>query len=283
MSINSLNCLQESIYNPDLWQFDAEDERLIQENPLSKELIKTVLKYGKNYHHKSALYNAVVHRDAQACYILRQAGAAVTQDVDRVAKIVNSDEINKILFEMNFIQAPENYSFTLRKKDYMFQTSFELDSADLPPYEIIKNKISISTCYELSSEEGYEGYARTRIVSLGSFYAWAKDLDLYDNKGYHLGMIDGEMLTTAEAKFSFYDHEGNRTAIAYLDEDKTGFTLVHPDKPARVIARMFRNFVAGSPDGWEVKVYHGKDLDPRFIRAFAAFAVDSQDRFKKDL
>lgn len=283
MSINSLNCMQDGFFNPDLWQFDAEDERLIQENPLSKDLVKTIMKYGKNYYRKSALYNAVAHKDVEACYILRKGGAQVTADIEKMARTLDCLEIHKILFEVKFINAPEQYGFTLRKKDYMFQTSFELDSQEVAPYEIIKNKISLSTCYEMQSEKGYEGYARTRIVSLGAFYAWAKDLDLYDEQGNNLGMIDGEMLTTAEAKFSFYDHEGNRTAIAYLDEDKTGFTLVHPDKPARVIARMYRNFVAGAPDSWEVKVYHGKDLDPRFIRAFAAFAVDIQDRFKKDL
>ncbi len=283
MSINSINCLQEGYFNPDFWQFDAEDERLIQENPLSKELVKTIMQYGKNSFRKSALYNAIVHNDAKACQILRSAGAQVSVDVERIANVTNSCEINKILFETTYVHAPENYSFTIKKKDYLFQTSYEIDSKDIPAYEIIKNKISISTCYELQSEKGYEGYARTRIVSLGAVYAWARDLDLFDDKGVHLGMIDGEMLTTAEAKFSFYDHENNKLAIAYLDEDKTGFTLVHPDKPARVIARLYRNFVAGAPDAWEVRVYHGRDLDPRFIKAFSAFAVDSQGLFKKDL
>lgn len=265
------------------WAFDAEDERLIQENPLSKELVTTIMKHGKNIYHQSALYNAVAHKDLRACTILCKAGAAITSDIESLAAKVNSLDLNKILFETNYSQTPENYQFTIRKKDYLFQTNFELDFSTLPPCDIVKNKISITTCYQLESERGYEGYARARLASLGSIYAWAKDLDLYDANEQYLGMIDGEMLTTAEAKFSFYDYDGVKLAIAYLDQDKTGFTLVHPDKPGRVIARMQRQYVLNTPDFWEIKVYHGKDLDIRFIKSFAAFAVDSQDLFKKDL
>lgn len=283
MTINTLNSCQTSSFDNFNWGFDSDDERLIQENPVSKELVQTVMKYGKNKYHKSALYNAVMHRDHHACQVLVSAGAHVSLDVEKALEKVNCPSLEKIILHTHYNPSLEKYSFTVRKKDYMFQTYFELDSKEMPPYELIKHKISIATSYSMQSENGYEGFARARIVSLGALYAWARDLDLYDKNGDYFGMIDGEMLTTAEAKFSFFDKDGNKLAIAYLDEDKTGFTIVHAEKSARVIARMQRNFVIDSPDAWEVKVYHGQDLDSRFIKCFAAFAVDSQGLFKKDV
>lgn len=272
--------LKRALYNSPT--FHKEDKSLLLSSLQDKDLVEILLKYGKNPLGKSSLYAAVLTEDLHAVETLLKSGAKVDAEVESLAKRVGNKALFILFNTINPSSGLKKYSFSISKKTYMFSTVFEIDSPELGASQLVKNKISLNTKYSLESDKGIEAVGTARILSMGSLFAWAKDIDIYDQKGAYVGMIDGEALTTAEAKFSFYDDQGNQVGIAYLDENKVGFTLVHPEKPARVIARFSREYVPGTIDSWNVKVYHGEDIDMRLIKIFSAFAIDSQAEFKED-
>lgn len=49
------------------------------------------------------------------------------------------------------------------------------------------------------------------------------------------------------------------------------------------LARLTRNFVLDTQDDWSIVVYEPENLDDRLIRIFAAFCIDSQDSFHRDI
>ncbi len=94
-------------------------------------------------------------------------------------------------------------------------------------------------------------------------------------------MIDGQIGTTALAKFSFYEGD-ELVGIAYLDQNGLGFTIYDPQNENKRIARHKREFVQGVIDEWRVVIYDPSAIDIRLIHIFSAFAVDSQESFRED-
>lgn len=262
--------------------FALEDIELLKKASGNEELIKVIGKYGKNSFRQTALYAAVYYNDTAACEVLVRHGAFVSSEMLSYAKQRHYSSTLKVLLETKPAAGPTQYQFILSKKEYLFSTEFEIDSDQIEPAKISKPKVAVKTYYELEGSQGFCARGSVRILSMGSLFAWGKDIDVYDDKGDYLGMIDGEALTTAEAKFSFFDAGGNKVAIAYLDDNKTGFTIVHPYNNSRVIARLTREFIPHIPDPWKVRVYQGQDVDQRLLQIFAAFAVDSSSSFLKD-
>ena len=93
------------------------------------------------------------------------------------------------------------------------------------------------------------------MLCLGVFYAWGTKIDVDDVPGNKVGVIDGQVMTTEPAKFSFYDELGNRVAIASLDKNCMGFSIVDPENSAFVLARLTRNFILDTLDNWDVVIY----------------------------
>jgi len=105
---------------------------------------------------------------------------------------------------------------------------------------------------------------------------------VYDADGSWIGLIDGQAVTGASAKFSVYDRNGDRVGIAYLDKTNDGFTIVDPEYENKYIASFRRNFIQNTTDYWKVNVYDTNAIDLRVLKIFGAFAADTQDDFKKD-
>ena len=61
-------------------------------------------------------------------------------------------------------------------------------------------------------------------------------MDIYDTRGEYLGMIDGQVVTTAAARFSIYDLTGKLCGIAYLDHTLHSYSIVYPHSEAYPIA-----------------------------------------------
>jgi hypothetical protein len=101
--------------------------------------------------------------------------------------------------------------------------------------------------------------------------------------GAYKGMIDGQVVSSEPAKFSFYNAHDQRVAIGYLDQNCMGFSLVDPDNSAFVLARLTRNFILDTIDNWDVAIYHSERISPQLVKIFAAFVCDTQDKFKPDL
>lgn len=185
-----------------------------------------------------------------------------------------------LLFASPLLAATERYEIT--EHPYTFSTYFELNGADGYVGRIVKSKFHVRTHYNLYNERSeYVGQGISQMASLGSIYAWGKDFDIYDSSGAWIGMIDGVVLTSSEAKFVFYNHAHVHIATAYMNNDRSGFILV--DLEGRTFALLKRNFVDHSIDSWNVTIYNNAVCDPRILRVFVGFAIDYQEHFKPDL
>ena len=172
-------------------------------------------------------------------------------------------------------------SYTITKNVYLFSTYLELDGNDSYEGRVIKNHLSIRTIYDLYGRNGeYEAQGVCQILSLGALFPWAKDIDVYDANGNRIGFIDGQLLTTTAAKYSFYNQSNEIVANAYLDWNCSAFTIMTPNE--KIVARLKRSFVLEDIDSWKVVAYDSELLDLRIIKVFSSFVIDSQGYFKED-
>jgi hypothetical protein len=172
-------------------------------------------------------------------------------------------------------------SYTITASPYLVSTYFEMYGDNRYEGRVIKNHINVRTAYDLYDPMGnYQAQGICQVLSLGFFYAWAKDIDIYDAQGERIGLIEGQLLTTTSAKYSFYNQDDELLADAYLDCKSSGFTVMTPD--GRTIAKLKRQFIQDDIDPWEVVIYETHLLDKRIFRIFSAFAIDFQEHFKED-
>ncbi len=177
----------------------------------------------------------------------------------------------------------EVFAFDVHQRNYLLSTVFELHSKERFLGSIVKESLNVRTQYDLYNEAGtLQGAGVCRLLTLGVVFSWACEIDVYDQNKELVGVIDGQVATSAAAKFSIYDAAGTRVGIAYLDRTNAAFTIVDPVNELRHLASFRRNFVQNIVDHWDVKVYSDA-VDIRLIKVFAGFAIDSQDHFKKDV
>lgn len=176
------------------------------------------------------------------------------------------------------LMASEAVKFTVYQNPYCFSTYFELMAKDEYCGRVIRPHIRLRTCYELYDAQGeYEGEGICRAFSLGSIYSWARAVDLYDDWGNKIGLIDGKMLTTERAKFNLYGVEGLKVARAYLDANKTNVLLMENSKTERLLGHLTRKIQTEGTDVWEVSLYDPTSIDLRILKLFAAFLSDHTD------
>ena len=180
------------------------------------------------------------------------------------------------------IRQPIPYSYTITESPYLFSTYFEMQGKNRYEGRVIKNHFNLRTIYDLYDPEGhYEAQGICQLLSLGAVYPWAKDIDIYDDRGEKIGFIDGQLLTTTTAKYDLYNRFDQFVASAYLDRSCSGFTVMGEQE--QTIAQLKRNFVQGDIDSWKVVIYDPKFLDQRILKIFSAFAIDFQEYFKEDI
>jgi len=194
-----------------------------------------------------------------------------------------------ILFALIFVGSlnaatPEvlPYHFKIQKKEYRFSTFFEIDSEDSYRGAIKKSLFRVRTNYDLSDSNGWQATGICRVLTLGALYTWATEIDVYDTEGTWIGLIDGQVMTTAAARFSLYNAESELVAIAFLDKNCQGVTISSPENETYTLARLDRIYVQDKIDDWEVSVFDPEQIDDRLIRIFAAFIIDHQGEFKTD-
>lgn len=177
-----------------------------------------------------------------------------------------------------------NYQVSL--SDYTFSTVFDMKTHHKHQSmgSIVKSVFQVRTHYDAYDYQGrYEGQGICRLACLGLFYSWGAEIDVYDAQGNKIGFIDGQVMSSEPAKFSFYDENDNRIAIAYLDQNCAGFSLVDPQNSAFILARLERNFIKDTIDNWNVNLYYPEFVSHHLVKIFAAFVCDTQDKFKPDL
>jgi hypothetical protein len=160
-----------------------------------------------------------------------------------------------------------------------------MDAHGNPHGSVVKSKLRwlkpIRDSYDIYDKDGeWVATGISRVGCLGLFRAWGAEFDIYDTNGDLIGVIDGQVGTLESAKYSIYNKEGTRVAIAYLDLSSAEIAIVHPEKTNHIFARLTRHFVREQFDHWEVVVYDVHAVDPAIIKVFAAFAVDYQEYFK---
>lgn len=173
--------------------------------------------------------------------------------------------------------------YKITKNDYAFSTVFEMASGHKLLGSIVKSAFHLRTHYDLYDEKGLlQGQGICRLLTLGTFFSWGVEIDVYNVQGQLIGSIDGQVATTEPAKFSIYDSNGNRLAIAYLEQNRAAFSIVNPENTSHIYARLHRKFILDTVDYWNVSIYE-RDLIPEdIIHIFSAFAVDSQNDFRED-
>lgn len=173
-------------------------------------------------------------------------------------------------------------SYSVVEHPYRFSTYFEMQGKNGFEGRAIKNSFALRTVYDLYDSAGnYQAQGIIQSLSLGSVFAWGKDIDIYDDLGKPIGFIDGEVLTTASAKYTIYNEKKEWVATAYLDYSCNGF-VVMAAKGERTIANLRRNFVSNVTDHWDVVLFEPEAIDLRILKVFSSFAIDYQEYFKED-
>lgn len=195
-----------------------------------------------------------------------------------------------ILFPVSFafaygVHEDHPYDFVVTKDIYKFSEIYQIKSPlkETYPGSVKKSAFRIRTNYDLSNKDGWQATGITRIVSLGSLYPWATDIDVYDTRGVQIGLIDGELATLESAKFTMYEYDESGVArvigAAYANSDFTRFVILTSNSDPRPIAELHRNT---ADSNWTVSVHYPEKIDDRMIRIFAGFVIDYEDKFLQD-
>jgi hypothetical protein len=174
------------------------------------------------------------------------------------------------------------YDFVISKDVYKFSEIYQIKSPlkETYPGSVKKSAFRIRTNYDLSNVNGWQATGITRILSLGTIYPWAADIDIYDTRGVQIGLIDGNLATLESAKYNIYEYNEAGTAteigIAYGNPDFTRFVILTASDNPHPIAEFNRNYAENT---WTVSVHYPEKIDDRVVRIFAGFVVDFQDKF----
>lgn len=189
------------------------------------------------------------------------------------------------LTAFSFAATTDNHvnKYRITKNDYAFSTVFEMSSDYQFVGSIVKSVFHLTTHYDVYDNRGnFQSQGIYRLLTLGAFYSWGVEIDIYDTENNKIGYIDGQVATTEPAKFSIYDGANNRIAIAYLEKNRAAFSIVDPDNTSHVYVRLSRNFLLDTVDYWDITLYEPDLISETIIQVFSAFAVDSQNSFKED-
>lgn len=174
------------------------------------------------------------------------------------------------------------YDFLITKDVYKLSEVYQIKSPlkETYPGSVKKSQFRIRSHYDLSNKDGWQATGITRVVSLGSLYPWAKEIDIYDTRGVKIGFIDGNFATIESAKFTLYEYDEQGTAteigIAYASPIFNRFVIVSTNDNPHPIAELNRYY---GDQNWSVSVHYPEKIDDRIIRIFAAFVIDYEDKF----
>lgn len=172
----------------------------------------------------------------------------------------------------------------ISQKDYNFETNFDVDSEHGHLGYISQSSFSLRKNYTFYDRDGLvSASAYSRLLSFGTIRQAATVMDVYDGEGKQVGLIEGTLIfTTAPAKFYFYDSKNKVVGIAYMDKNRSSFTVYDPVNDKRIIASYNRIFERDVLDHWEIEVIDTKSIDLKVLVSFGAFAIDTQEQFRED-
>ena len=123
-------------------------------------------------------------------------------------------------------------------------------------------------------DHNFQARGISRAISLGAFYSWGVEIDHYDTHESYIGLIQGELLTRSRAKFSFYDGNGRRTLIAYLNTESPELLIVSAQDEGIILAKL-KIESYGDVGTIDINLLHDSDdIDDRAFKIFSAFVAD---------
>ncbi len=167
--------------------------------------------------------------------------------------------------------------YSVVKKSYWFSTEFEFDA---PEGKIVRTG-NLTPWYYYDYVDGKGNHLSrgiTRFFSLGTLFAWAMNIDVYDDNGNTIGLIEGHFWTKARAKFAIYE-KSKVVAHAFLNTDDNKFVMTSAWDEKLVIAKLKRADY-GDVNFWEVKLTDNTLVDERVLKTFIAFISDYQNSFQ---
>lgn len=174
------------------------------------------------------------------------------------------------------------YDLVVSKDIYKLSEVYQMKSPlkETYPGSVKKSAFRIRTNYDLSNKDGWQATGITRIISVGSLYPWATDIDIYDTRGVQIGLIDGDMATLESAKFNIYEYDEQGKAIyigsAYANPEFNRFVILSSYDNPHPIAELTRNT---NEKIWNVSVHYPEKIDDRILRIFAGFVIDFENKF----
>jgi hypothetical protein len=174
------------------------------------------------------------------------------------------------------------YDFLISKDSYRIDEIYQIKSPlrNTYPGSVKKSAFRIRRHYDLSNKDGWQATGITRILSLGTIFTWATDIDVYDTRGVLIGLINGKRASLEAAKFNIYEYDeagkSTKVGIAYASRDFNRFVILSDKYNPHPIAEFDRNY---SQSTWSVTVHYPEKIDDRIIRIFAGFLVDYQNKF----
>jgi len=193
-------------------------------------------------------------------------------------------------------EVPEHEEFKVVPEEHFFSKSFTVLKSHWPVAVISTNRyvynffdlrmhftvVDSQTGNEIAHAIKNYGFSPRGLWNL-SFLGWFKphtlaDFDVYDKDGEYIGCIDGKVLTMSKAAFDFQDASGNVIATAKQDRAQLS---IHDSKTNAPIGFLRRHFDVGVEDSWTIELTN--KMDPRIALIFAAFVVNNQSHFLKDL
>lgn len=259
--------------------FHLEDEQLLLSSNGNKALIEVIIQYGKNRENLSSLEMAIKKRDFKSIKVLLEAGAKVSRQLLEKVKDLNDLPLYKLLIDSPSNNTPLQYDYSILKSQSSSgsSTDFELESYHIPLSFVSKPFFSMSTSYLLKGPDGIEASSTLIEMEMGLIFPVEKTLLVEDEKGEHLGRIEGVRLTSTEAQFLIYDPLGETIGVSFLDHKSMSIKLVSPTNYSRVIARIQKL----APDQYNTRVYQGQDIHLKLLKIFSVFAVDTESLFEK--
>lgn len=170
----------------------------------------------------------------------------------------------------------------IKNRDFFSTTAeFDFKNDGVSTDKVIRTGgLSPRYFYDLfDADHNFQARGITRALSLGALYSWGVEIDLYDARESYIGLIQGEILTSSRAKFSFYNGQGRRTLIGYLNTETPEFLIVSAQDPGTLLAKLrIDNY--GDVGSVEVGLIQASEnIDERAFKIFSAFVADYSMEF----
>lgn len=178
-----------------------------------------------------------------------------------------------LLLACNFAFA--EYEFIIQPRSYWFSTHYDIYSGDKWITTIEKDWFHMHTIWSLCDEKGEYANGAARLLSPGILLNSMREIDVVDFYKNNVGYIQGNFLTSAAAKYVFYDQYQHPYATAYIDQKRSSVNIVDYNNERSPIAIFRRTHIPGGDYYWTVKVVNERAIDPKTLYVFAGFITDA--------